>query len=232
MMADDQEHTIEKKRFFYSMVIPFIIVLFMILSFVLEKGMDWNFHTGGIYPRRIENIWGIFTYIFVHSDWKHLLNNTFSFFILATTLYYFYSPIATKILLVSYICSGLLLWVIGRESWHIGASGLVYALTFFLFVSGIIRRHIPLIAISLIVVFLYGSIVWHIFPWQINDPISWEGHLSGAVTGILLAIIYRKQGPQKPVKVWEEEEDDEEIDNDKENGNIEVDSDNEQEISN
>ncbi len=207
-MNENTDNKIEKKRFFYAMFIPFSIVLFMFLSFLLEKGMNWDFHQGGVFPRRIENLWGILSIIFIHGDWGHLFNNILSFFILATTLYYFYAPIATKILLVSYICSGFLLWIIGRESWHIGASGLIYALVFFLFTSGIIRRHIPLIAISLIMVFLYGNIVWHIFPWQVNDPISWEGHLAGGITGFTLAILYRKQGPQKPEKIWEEDESD------------------------
>lgn len=203
----------ERRHFFYSMVIPFILCLFMVLSLMLEKGMEWDFHEGGIFPRQLKNIWGIFTFPFIHADWKHFFNNGLSFFILATTLYYFYDPIATKILLLTYLCSGFLLWFIGRSAFHIGASGWVYALAFFLFASGVIRKHIPLIAISLIVVFLYGSMVWHIFPHELNDPVSWEGHLSGAITGIVLAIIYRKEGPQKPVKVWEDEDENPEDEN-------------------
>jgi len=169
--------------------------------------MEWNFHSAGVFPREIKNIWGILTMPFVHSDWKHLFNNVVSFFILSSALYYFYNPLATRILFLSYIFSGLILWFIGRGNWHIGASGLVYALAIFLFVSGILRKYAPLIAISLIVVFLYGNIVWHIFPRQEYDPISWEGHLAGAVTGLVLAFLYREKGPQKPVKIWEDEED-------------------------
>ena len=205
----DSDVGIEKKRFYYSLVIPFLLVLLMFLSFVLEKGMSWDFHTGGVFPLRIENLWGIFTMVFIHADWKHLFSNIVSFFVLSSVLYYFYSSLATRILLLSYIFSGLMLWFIGRESWHIGASGLIYALAFFLFVSGILRKYAPLIAISLIVVFLYGNIIWHLFPWEAYNQISWEGHLSGAAVGLILAIIYRKKGPQKPIKVWEDE--DEEI---------------------
>ena len=210
-MQTDSGIEIEKKRFYYSLVIPFLLVLLMFLSFVLEKGMSWSFRTAGVFPLRIENIWGIFTMVFVHADWGHLFNNIISFFILSSALYYFYSSLAARILFLSYIFSGLMLWFIGRESWHIGASGVIYALAFFLFVSGILRKYAPLIAISLIVVFLYGNMVWHVFPWQKYDPISWEGHLSGAVIGFVLAIIYRKAGPQKPVKVWEEDEEEEDI---------------------
>jgi membrane associated rhomboid family serine protease len=112
--------------------------------------------------------------------------------------------------------SGIILWIIGRESWHIGASGLIYALAFFLFFSGLIRRHIPLIAISLIITFLYGSMVWHIFPWKVNDPISWEGHLSGGFTGLMLAVFFRNQGPQRPIHEWEDEEEEDDENENKE----------------
>jgi len=130
------------------------------------------------------------------------------------SLFYFYRPIATKIPLLSYFSSGIILWMIGRDSWHIGASGLIYSLAFFLFFSGLIRKHVPLIAISLIITFLYGSMVWHIFPWQTNDPISWEGHLAGGITGLILSVIYRNSGPQKPEIIWENDEEDEEVEND------------------
>ncbi len=196
----------EKKHFINSLVIPFILSLLMVLTFVFEKGMEFDFSQGGIFPRDVSHIWGIFTFVFIHADWAHLSNNLLSFFILCTTLYYFYSPIATRILLLSYVLSGILLWVIGRPSFHVGASGLIYALAFFLFFSGLFRRYAPLIAISFIVVFIYGSIVWYIFPMEYERSISWEGHLSGAVVGVILAFVFRRQGPQKPVKVWDEEE--------------------------
>ena len=200
--------TTNKQQFKDAVFIPFVLGILMILSFVLEKGMDWDFHTAGIFPRRIENIWGVFTLIFVHADWSHLFNNVISFVILSSLLFFFYKQIALKVMAISYIFSGLILWIIGRESWHIGASGLIYSIAFFLFFSGVIRKHVPLIAISLIVAFIYGSMIWHVFPWQYQDPISWEGHLSGGIIGFVLSIWYRNEGPQKPVNEWEEDEDD------------------------
>jgi len=201
----------ERRHFIHAIFIPIIICILMIMSYVLEKGMQWDFHSAGVYPRRIENLWGIFTIVFVHADWGHLANNVLSFVILSSCLYYFYKQIASKIMLISYLFSGLILWVIGRDNWHIGASGLVYSLAFFLFFSGIIRKYVPLIAISFIVAFLYGSMVWHIFPWQLKDPISWEGHLAGGIVGFILSIIYRNNGPQKPIKVWEGENEEDEM---------------------
>jgi membrane associated rhomboid family serine protease len=218
-MQEESKTSINKKKLITIFFIPGIIALFMILTFMLEKGMDWDFHTAGVYPRHLENIWGIFTFVFIHAGWSHLINNVVSFLILACFLFYFYQQIAPKILILSYIFSGLILWFIGRESWHIGASGLIYALAFFLFFSGIIRKYVPLIAISLIVAFVYGSMVWHIFPWKVYDEVSWEGHLAGGLTGLCLSIFYRNEGPQKPKKIWEDDSDDETIEylNDDEN---------------
>lgn len=213
----------ERRRLIHAVFIPAILSLVMLLVFVIENGMGWDFHTAGIYPRKAENLWGIFTYIFIHGSISHLLNNALTFFILASCLYYFYKEIASKILFISLLISGLILWLIGRENWHIGASGLIYALAFFLTISGIFRKHVPLIAISLIIVFVYGNMVWHIVPWQANDPISWEGHLSGVISGLILAIIYRNEGPQKPIKIWEEEGSDDEmeyIEEDEENNDL------------
>ena len=206
----------DKKKIYYAVFFPLIICFIVILVFLFERAMGFDFREAGVYPRELNTIINIFSMPFIHADWTHLLNNIVSFFVLSTTLYFFYSDIANKILVLSVILSGILLWVIGRDSWHIGLSGVVFSFTFFLFFSGIIRKHVPLIAIALIVVFLYGNNVWHLFPWQKFDPVSWEGHLAGAASGILLAIIYRKQGPQKPVKIWEEEDENESYDEEEE----------------
>lgn len=87
-----------------------------------------------------------------------------------------------------------------------GASGIIYGLAFFLFFSGILRKHVPLIAISLLVTFLYGGMVWNMFPFFAKPTTSWEGHLSGAVSGTVLAYLFRRYGPQKPVYFSDEEE--------------------------
>ncbi|HEY5593403.1 MAG TPA: hypothetical protein VIK55_20610, partial [Paludibacter sp.] len=116
-MLFESKTSTEKRQFFHAVFIPSLIGILMILSFLLERGMNWDFHTAGVYPRRFVNIWGIFTLIFIHNDLGHLANNVISFTILGSCLYYFYKQIATKILFISYIFSGLILWVIGRESW-------------------------------------------------------------------------------------------------------------------
>ena len=161
----------------------------------------------GVYPRKLSGLLGVFTYPFIHSDWKHLTNNSSAILVLGTMLYYFYRPVATKTLIWVYLMSGVWLWIGGRPNFHIGASGIVYALFGFLFFSGLLRKHLKLMALSMLVVFLYGSLVWGIFP--VDHQISYEGHLFGLLAGIVVAVVYRKQGPQRPKYSWdfvEEEE--------------------------
>lgn len=196
-------------QFKRALFVPSVLSFLMVLIFFLEQGMNWDFHQAGIYPGKFYSLGGVITMIFVHADWSHLLNNVISFFFLSVCLFYFYHEIAAEILLWSVLLTGIILWIVGRQNWHIGASGVIYALVFFLFFSGIIRKHVPLIAISLVIIFLYGGMVWHIFPWKVNDPISWEGHLSGGITGVLLSVIFRKHGPQKPE--MEDDETDEDV---------------------
>ena len=147
-------------------------------------------------PIENKGLIGILTMPFLHGDFQHLWGNTVSFFSLNAMLVYFYRDLGLKVLAWSWIGTGVLLWLSGAPGNHIGLSGVVYAQVAFLFLSGILRRHPRLIRVAMVVVFLYGSIVWGIFP--IEEGVSWEGHLSGASMGGFLAWIWRKQGPQRP----------------------------------
>jgi membrane associated rhomboid family serine protease len=198
-----------QQHFKNSLFIAGLLAFIIVLIFVVEQLLGVKFDFLGVFPRKVHYLQGIITHVFVHADSNHLLNNVLSFFILTLSLFYFYGKIADKVLLFGWVFTGLLLWTIGRDSLHIGASGLIYAQAFFLFWSGVIRKYAPLIAIALIVVFFYGIMVWHVFPWQAFPNESWEGHLSGAIVGSLLAVLYRKQGPQRPVKEWHEEQESE-----------------------
>ena len=158
----------------------------------------------GVFPRTLEGLLGIITAPLIHGDWKHLFNNALPLIVLGTSLRFFYKELSQEVFFWSWLMSGLWLWSIGRPSFHIGASGLVYALASFLFFSGLIRKHTRLMAVSLVVVFLYGSLIWGIFP--IKTHISWEGHLSGGIAGVLLAWWFREQGPPTQKYQYEIEE--------------------------
>ena len=180
----------------------FILVLFIIEWIEYTYGM--RFAKYGILPRSFEGLKGILLSPLIHSDWKHLTNNALPLFVLTATLGFFYKGIAKEVFLWSWLMSGLWLWAIGRPSFHIGASGLLYALASFLFFSGFIRKHTKLMSISMFVVFLYGGMVWGIFPMK--KHISWEGHLAGALAGLILAYWFKDNGPPKQVYQYEIDE--------------------------
>jgi membrane associated rhomboid family serine protease len=198
----------EKRRLLLSMLIPFILISLMWLVKAIEAIFDIDLFFLGIFPLKASSLTGIITSPFIHADLRHLFNNTLPMFVLGTVLFYFYSQISFRVLLWLFLITGLSVWITGRPSWHIGASGIIYGLASFLFVSGIIRRHIPLMGLSLLVAFLYGEMVWGIFPGFRMD-ISWESHMLGGVVGLFLAVWYRAEGPQRPVPFYEKEGDDE-----------------------
>jgi membrane associated rhomboid family serine protease len=190
-----------RKKLLLSMLIPSVFIILLWLISFLESQLDVNFYQLGIYPLEARGLPGIITSPFIHSDFEHLFNNSLPLFVLGTAVFYFYSEIAFSISGWSWLLTGLLVWIAGREAWHIGASGLVYALASFLFFSGILRKYFRLMALSLLVVFLYGSMVWGMFP-LIDIHVSWESHMLGAGSGLILAVLYRKQGPQRKMPDW------------------------------
>jgi membrane associated rhomboid family serine protease len=198
-----------RKKLLLSIIIPGVFVFLMWLVKIIEVLFEMDFYGFGIYPLTAKGLPGILFSPFIHSGFKHLFDNSIPLFFLATALFYFYSEVALKVFIWTYFLTGLLVWIAGREAWHIGASGVVYGLASFLFFSGIIRRYFRLIALSLLIVFLYGSMVWGIFP-GIYKNVSWESHMLGFFSGVVLSVWYRKEGPQKPVYEWMEEEEEEE----------------------
>jgi len=193
-----------RKKLLLSILIPGIFVLLMWLAKSVELLFELDLTSLGIYPLKLNGLPGILFSPFIHSDLRHLFNNSLPLFLLSVALFFFYSEVALKVFTWTYLVTGMLVWLGGREAWHIGASGIVYGLASFLFFSGIIRRYYRLVALSLLVVFLYGEMVWGIFP-DVYQNVSWESHMLGVFAGIVLAVLYRKEGPQMPVKEWEEE---------------------------
>ena len=206
----------ERERITLAAVIPFFIVFMIYMLKILEVGMDWDFTRMGIYPRTQKGVFGIFAHTLIHNSFKHLFANTFPLFFLSWCLFYFYREIASYIFFFLWILGGIITFLIGKPGWHIGASGLIYGLAFFLFFSGIIRKHIPLIAISLLITFIYGGLVWNMIPFFAKSTTSWEGHLSGAIAGIVLAVLFRHNGPQKPNPFKDEDKLDDSLNTEKE----------------
>ena len=197
------------QRIMLATAVPLFLIFILFLLKIVEVGMGWDFSHMGIYPLEKRGITGILTHPLIHSGFSHLLANTLPLFFLSWCLFYFYRGIAGRIFMIIWIGAGLLTFIIGKPGWHIGASGIIYGLAFFLFFSGLLRKHVPLIAISLLITFLYGGLVWNMFPQFAKETTSWEGHLSGAITGTLCSIAFMKYGPQRPEPFADEEDIDE-----------------------
>ncbi|PJB13221.1 MAG: rhomboid family intramembrane serine protease [Flavobacteriales bacterium CG_4_9_14_3_um_filter_40_17] len=181
--------------------------LFLVLSLWVIYWLDVRFGIDtsllGVYPRKLSGLPGIFLSPWAHATLSHLYQNSLPLLIMLIALFYFYRSVSFRVLFYGLLLSGLFTWVFGRASYHIGASGMVYVLFGFLFFSGIFAKYYRLMALSLAVVFFYGSMIWYVFP--IREGVSWEGHLGGFLGGLLLSIVYRKQ-LKVPVKYhWEEE---------------------------
>lgn len=198
----------EKKIFFHSLIFPAAFVFLFWIIEIIEQTTGLSFVRFGVYPLHLKGVPGILFSPFIHSDFSHLISNSIPFFILMFALIYFYRRISYQIFFQLFILSGICVWLSGREAWHIGASGVVYAMAAFHFVSGILRNDTRLLTLSVTVVFLYGGMVWGMFP--INPDVSWEGHLWGAISGVVLAVHYRKYIIRRDKFDWEEEEDEEE----------------------
>ena len=204
----------ERYRILFSLFVPFAFVIVMWLVKLAEYTSGIGFFEWGVFPRTLSGAKGILTSPFIHGGLKHLYSNTIPVMVLGSALIYFYKSIALRVFIVLYLLSGLGLWLGGRPVYHIGASGVIYALTSFIFLSGILRKDTRLIALSLVVVFLYGGMAWGIFPiLRAELNISWEAHLFGALAGFYTAYIFKNLGPQRKQYSWELEElEDEEYD--------------------
>lgn len=196
------------QRIFLAAVIPLFFLFTLYMLKILEVGMEWDFTRLGIYPMERRGLFGIFAHPLVHSSFSHLAANSLPLFFLSWCLFYFYKDIAPYIFFLIWIGGGIFTFLFGKSGWHVGSSGIIYGLAFFLFFSGILRRHVPLIAISLLVTFLYGGLVWNMFPQFARASTSWEGHMGGAIAGMLCSAFFLKYGPQRPDPFADEEEED------------------------
>lgn len=204
-----------------TLTVTFGILMVIWAVFLVDAQFGLELRRFGNRPLRKDGLAGILLMPLLHGDFQHLWGNTVSFFSLNALLLYFYRNLGFKVLGWSWLATGVLLWLSGAPGNHIGLSGVIYALSAFLFLSGLIRQSPRLIRVSMVVAFLYGSIVWGVFPIEVG--VSWQGHLSGAVVGTFLAMAWHKEGPQKPPLPPDEEEEAEE-DPDSRTGEIPVSS--------
>lgn len=193
----------EKTTLKASLKIPLILLSVMWILKLAEIFFNLKLSYLGVLPRETSGIIGIFFSPLVHGDLNHLISNTFPFLILSTSLFYFYKKNSVKVFIFSQFLTGILVWIFARDSYHIGASGLIYAFAAFFFFNGIFYRNIKAVTLSLITLFLYGGLAAGLLP--VDEKISWEGHLFGAVSGLLSVFFFSNNTPSKKYD-WEDED--------------------------
>ena len=201
----DEQYQIEKHIGWYSLFVSTVLVAMLWFIKLMEYEYGFDFSNWGLLPRDIKGLRGILFSPMIHGNFEHLAANTFPLMVLTFSLFFFYRKSPFTMFGLIYLFSGIFLWLGGREALHIGASGIIYGLAAFLFLSGVLSRHTGLLTISLVVALLYGGLFWGIFP--IKPEISWEGHLWGAISGLALALLFRTPAPIEQVVQSEDEDD-------------------------
>ncbi|NJN25584.1 MAG: rhomboid family intramembrane serine protease [Cyclobacteriaceae bacterium] len=201
---NDRDEQLKFRHAVY-LVASFTLVLWVIKA--LELATDTSLAKLGILPRTLRGAIGIVTGPLIHGDILHLLSNTLPLLSLGVLLFYFYHRIALEIFGWIYLVTGFWTWLLARNAYHIGASGIVYGMAAFLFFGGMVRRSRQMAMVSAIIIILYGGMVYGIFPEMVDFDVSWESHLLGALAGALLAFFFRKsQTGFEPDYVAQEEE--------------------------
>ena len=185
----------------YSLV--FIGILWTV--FIVDEVFGLGLSRFGLRPGSTAGLVGVITAPLLHANFPHILYNTLPMFIALTATLYLYPNASLRVIPMIWVGSGLLAWFFARPNLHIGASGLIYGLLAFVFISGILRRDMRSIAVSLLVGFLYGSMVWGVLPGR--PQMSWEMHLTGAIVGLVTAFVYARWD-RVPLLRYEWEDDD------------------------
>lgn len=178
--------------------LPVLFVLFLWIVYWMQIRFDFDFYQHGIYPRDFSGLQGVLFSPFIHENLSHLYNNSIPLLVLLAALQFFYPKQSLSVIVYGILFSGLITWIIGRENFHIGASGLIYVIVTFIFFKGIQTRYYRLVALSLSVILLYGGMIWYVFP-DVDKTISWEGHLAGFITGFAMSLFYKTPEYAKPI---------------------------------
>lgn len=203
-LSNPREDSLHLQRSF-KIVASFTVLLWLIKIIEISFGADLVEY--GVYPGRLHGLAGLLWAPLIHSSFSHLFANTAPLLILGTALVYGYPKSAKIVVPVVYFGTGVGVWLFARQAFHVGASGLTFGFMFFVLTIGMLRWDRRAIALSMIVFFLYGGMIWGIFP---NKPdISFESHLFGAIIGISLAVLLRNHDPYSPEKKYSWEEDEE-----------------------
>jgi len=188
----------------------FVAAAFVVVIALIHAAAAWlglPLQRYGVIPRTWAGLPGILSAPLLHGDFNHLLSNALPLLVVGTAMLHLYPDASRIVLPAVYFGPGVAVWLFGRDSVHLGASGLVYGLVSYVFAAGLLRRDRRAIAASLLVAFMYGTLVWGVFPIRIG--VSWETHLAATTIGVTLALLLRRRDiPPRKRYSWEDEVDD------------------------
>ncbi|SRR5579871_346223 len=191
-------------RLAFKIALGFVALIWLIQ--LLNWGLDLGLERFGVRPREFAGLLGILLAPLLHGSFAHLFANSLPLLVLGTGILYLYPNSSLAVIPAVYLGSGIAVWLFARPADHIGASGLIYGLASYMFVGGLLRRDRRAVAASLLVYFMYGTLLWGLFP--ILPELSWETHLAAALIGVALAIVLRRLDiPPRKRYAWEDEED-------------------------
>ena len=180
----------------------FVALLWLV--HLMNWGLDLDPRPFGLEPREWPGLVGIVTAPLVHSDFAHLVANSVPLAAVGAVMLFLYPHSTLRVLPAVYLGTGAVVWLFGRDSVHLGASGLVYGLVSYVFFAGLLRRDRRAIAASLLVAFTYGTLAWGVLP--VDPRVSWETHLAAGVIGLLMALVLRRLDvPPRKRYTWEDE---------------------------
>lgn len=196
----------DRYRFRKALFVSGVFIALLWWIHMLQAWLGQSLLGLGVRPGELVGLIGIVAAPLLHGSTGHLVANTLPLLVLGTLALATYPRAAPRAVVAVWLLSGLGIWIFGRESSHIGASGLTHGLMFFLFALGLLRRDRPAIAAMFIAFFLYGGMLLTVLP---GDPqVSWEAHLFGAISGVAAALLWRRLDPAPARKrySWEDEE--------------------------
>ena len=153
----------------------------------------------GLIPRDFSSIISILIFPWLHGDMNHLISNlsiliVLAFLCLLQGVHYFLKASAIII-----IVSGVLVWLFGRDAIHIGASAWIFGLWSLTIALAWFDRSFLNILIGIGVLIFYGGMIFGLAPT--SESISFEGHIFGAISGVISAAILSKERKLKPLKL-------------------------------